>query len=62
MSGCQRGLLGRKEILQDGASFVHLLWHFNLKKKNQKGSVNAQIDGCCGPDLYLKYRYNYTAN
>lgn len=60
MSGCQRGLLGRKEILQDGASFVHLLWHFNLKK--QKGSVNAQIGGCCGPDLYLKYRYNYTAN
>lgn len=24
-------LLGRKEILQDGASLVHLLWHFNLQ-------------------------------
>lgn len=21
--------IGRKEILQEGASFVHLLWHFN---------------------------------
>lgn len=25
--------LGIKEILQDGASFVHLLWHFNLHRK-----------------------------
>jgi len=28
----ERRLLGRKEILQDGASFVHLLWHFNLQR------------------------------
>lgn len=29
----KQNLLGRKEILQDGASFVHLLWHFNLHEE-----------------------------
>lgn len=38
--------LGRKEILQDGASFVHLLWHFNLHKKQaayESLSGNSQL-------------------
>lgn len=39
--GLKRSSLGRKEILQDGASFVHLLWHFNLHKK-QKGSISGK--------------------
>lgn len=43
VSGCQPGLLGRKEILQDGASFVHLLWHFNLKKKPRKDLLMLRL-------------------
>lgn len=29
---------GRKVILQAGASFVHLLWHFNLQRRQSQSS------------------------
>lgn len=35
-----RILLGKKEILQGGASLVHLLWHFNLWEDKMRRDIH----------------------
>ncbi len=36
----KRILLGKKEILQGGASLVHLLWHFNLREDKTRRDIH----------------------
>lgn len=38
-------LLGRNDIRQEGASFVHLLWHFNLRRWKQPLEHRTQVKG-----------------
>lgn len=42
----------RKDILHDGASLVHLLWHFNLRRRMDEGMKEptftepSEVPGC----------------
>lgn len=44
----------RKEIRQGGASLVHLLWHFNLKRKKSEGGGGVGRSAHTLPPSYLQ--------
>ena len=55
------GLLGRKEILQEGDSLVHLLWHFKLQTgNNQSENSNRKTNHQKRMKLYFTELYRHS--